>query len=172
MNQSSAVRTAPAPDEAPATTGEATQPITVATRFGEMVVDPGSTILMPRGLLGFTELRDFALAALAEERYARFQLLQSLDDASLSFIVLPYDAALGAIAPEDVTEAYRALGIAEQDGVMLLIVSVRRAGEEASVSVNLRAPIVVDVQNRRAWQFVLSNPAYPVRQDLAALSKA
>ncbi len=143
----------------------------LSTRFGEMEIDPDSTIRMPRGLMGFSTLREFALASLPEERFAGFRVLQSVEDASVSFIVLPYNPALVAIAPEDIAETLGALGIAEGDGAVLLIVSVRRAGEETGVSVNLRAPIVVDVKRRMGWQHVLANQIYPVRQDLAALSK-
>ena len=56
-------------------------------------------------------------------------MLQSVEDASVSFIVLPYNPALVAITPEDIAETLGALGIAEGDGAVLLIVSVRRAGE-------------------------------------------
>ncbi len=144
----------------------------LSTRFGEMEVHPDAIVRMPRGLMGFASLRDFALAALPEARHAGFRVLQSLEDPSLSFIVLPGEAAPGAIAREDVVEGLRALGIEEADGAVLLIVSVRRTPSgENSVSVNLRAPVMVDVKNRKAWQHVLANQSYPVRQDLAALSK-
>ncbi len=173
MSQSSAAIAAPetavSPEPAPSDPGRG--PIVLETRFGEMAVDPEATIRMPRGLLGFGGLREFALAALPDAKYAGLRVLQSIEDASLSFIVLPYEPALGAITPEDTAEAFQAHGIAEGDGAMLLIVSVRRAGDATNVSVNLRAPVVVDVKNRKAWQYVLSNPAYPVRQDFSALSK-
>lgn len=146
-------------------------PIVLETRFGEMSVDPDSTIRMPRGLLGFSALREFALAELPDPKYSGFRVLQSVEDASLSFIVMPYDPARGIIAPDDLTEAFGALGIGAADCLVLLIVSVRRAAAETSVSVNLRAPLMVDVRNRKAWQYVLPNQTYPVRQDLAALSK-
>ncbi len=172
MSQTSAVRAETEAAEPTAGAAPPRPPIALATRFGEMEIDPDSTIRMPRGLLGFANLRDFALAALPEERYGGLRVLQSLEDASLSFIVLPYEKTAGAIAGEDLTEAFQALGIAEAEGAVLLIVSVRRTGDETSVSVNLRAPVMVDVKNRKAWQHVLANQAYPVRQDLAALSKA
>jgi flagellar assembly factor FliW len=46
---------------------------------------------------------------------------------------------------------------------VLLVVSIRKSGDKAAISVNLRAPLVVDVKGRTAWQFVLSNQEYSVR---------
>jgi flagellar assembly factor FliW len=147
-----------------ATTEEApSEPIAIQTRFGEMVVDPSSTLRLPRGLMGFSHLHDFALAGLPEERFGNFKLLQSLEAPEVSFIVVPYQPGDGLIAPEDIAEAFQALGIGSADGAVLLVVSIRKSSDKATVSVNLRAPLVVDLKGRSAWQFVLSNQEYSVR---------
>ena len=36
------------------------------------------------------------------------------------------------------------------------------------LTINRRAPILVDVEARRGWQHVLHNPKYPIRQPLIA----
>ena len=141
-------------------------PPVIQTRFGEMVVDPASVLRLPRGILGFANEHDYALASLPAERFGSFKLLQSLTTADLSFIVAPYETADGLIAEADLDEAFRALDIASGDRAVLLVVSVRKTGEKVSVSVNLRAPIVVDMKSRTAWQYVLSNPEYSVRHAL------
>jgi flagellar assembly factor FliW len=54
------------------------------------------------------------------------------------------------------------LGIEKTDDVALLsIVTIR--SEPLEVSVNLRAPIVINVRNMTALQTVLEDEAYPVR---------
>jgi flagellar assembly factor FliW len=113
--------------------------------------------------MGFANLHDYALASLPEERFGTFKLLQSLEAPEVSFIVAPYTPGDGVIAAEDIAEAFQTLGIGAGDGAVLLVVSIRKSGEKAAVSVNLRAPLIVDVKNRAAWQFVLSNPEYSVR---------
>lgn len=160
MIQNNAARSAP---QAPDADGGR---IAVQTRFGELIVDPSATVRLPRGLLGYSDVHEFALANLPEERFGQFKLLQSLERPELSFIVVPYNLAAGQIAREDIAGAYEALGIAPADGAVLLVVSVRKAGEAVSISVNLRAPILIDTANRRAWQHVLTNPAYSVRHVL------
>ena len=165
MMQSSAAATAAPPAAEPAT-NEGAEPISIRTRFGEMLVDPNATLRLPRGLFGFSHLRTFALAALPEERYGRFRVLQSLEAPDLSFIVLPYAPSDALVATEDIEEACGTLGVAPGEGVVLLVVSIRKSGEAVEVSVNLRAPIVVDLASRTAWQYVLANPEYSVRHVL------
>jgi flagellar assembly factor FliW len=141
-------------------------PIVLQTRFGEMTVDPETVLTLPRGLMGFAALHAFALAALPTERYGRFQVLQSLEAPDVSFIVLPYKPSDALIAEADLAAAYEALGVTPAEGATLLIVSIRKMGEVASVSVNLRAPLIVDAGRRLGWQHVLPNPEYSVRHTL------
>jgi len=141
-------------------------PIALQTRFGEMIVDPETVLRLPRGLMGFSGLRDFALASLPQERYGRFKVLQSLESPEVSFIVLPYETSDALIAEADLDAALSDLGIARENAATLLIVSIRKADESAIISVNLRAPLVVDLKRRLAWQCVLANPEYSVRHNL------
>lgn len=138
----------------------------MATRFGEIAIDPAHAIEMPRGLLGFADHRQFALAALPDPRFAQFKLLQSLSDAEVSFLLLPVDPAAGVLTAEDCAAACKALNIPPADVAILVIVTIRRIAAEARVSVNLRAPILIDVAARRGWQFVIPNGRYPIRQEL------
>lgn len=141
-------------------------PIALQTRFGEMTVDPDAVLRLPRGLMGFGELHEYALATLPEERYGRFRVLQSIEAPDVSFIVLPYEPSDALIADVDLAAAFETLGVARDEGATLLIVSVRKAGDKPVVSVNLRAPVVIDLKRRNAWQCVLANPEYSVRHTL------
>lgn len=141
-------------------------PTVLTTRFGDVAVDPANAVEMPRGLLGFAEHRAFAIAALPDPRFGQFRLLQCLTDPEVSFLVLPVDPDAGILAAEDCTAACQALSIAREDVVVLVIVTIRRIAAESRVSINLRAPVFVDVRTRRGWQFVFSNGRYPIRQEL------
>ena len=154
------------PTSAALTTEPTRSPIELQTRFGEMTVDPDTVLRLPRGLMGFANLHEYALATLPEERYGRFKVLQSIEAPDVSFIVLPYDSSDALIDAADLGDAYQTLGVAPNEGATLLIVSVRKAGEKPVVSVNLKAPVVIDLKRRTAWQHVLANPEYSVRHTL------
>jgi flagellar assembly factor FliW len=140
--------------------------IVIQTRFGRFAFDPAQAIEFPRGVLGFPAHRSFGLTALPDARLRQFMLLQSLTDTNLSFLVLPVTGTEGPIAPADIASAREALGISAADLAVILIVSIRKVGGETQVSVNLRAPILMDAARRTGAQVVLSNGDYPVRHVL------
>lgn len=135
----------------------------VRSRFGPVVVRDEGRIRFPSGLLGFAGMTEYALTELPDERYRRFLLLQSLESDNVSFLVQPLDPDRGAIAQGDLDDACRALGIPRAELALLLIASVRRQGETATLSVNLRAPLFVHAERHRGVQYVLPNNTYPIR---------
>lgn len=141
-------------------------PRLVETRFGPLEFDPANTVTMPQGLIGYSEFRDFGLLRLPDAGTGPLLLLQSLSEASLSFIVMPYAPSLEIIDRHDLDEALKALRIPADDATVLLVVTVRREGDAVRLSANLRAPIIVDNRTHVGRQYVLPNPKYPVRHML------
>ena len=84
----------------------------------------------------------------------------------MAFLVLPLAALPDHIHEDDVTDVLEALSIKRENSLILLIVTVRKAEDTTSLTVNLRAPIVIDAEARRAYQYVMSNSAYPIQQEL------
>ena len=146
--------------------GAAEPQVVVESRFGTIVVASEARITFPQGLLGFSDCHAFGLAPLPDGKHPQFRVLQSIEDATLAFLVAPLSIESGAIAADDIVEACGTLGIAREDLAVLLIVTVRRDGAAAQVSVNLRAPVFVDSRRRVARQYVLPNARYAIRHPL------
>ena len=140
--------------------------VVVETRFGVYTFTLEHRVHMPKGPLGFQDYHDFGLANLPNPQLAQFKLLQSLDAHDLSFIVTTLPDSGGPIDQADLEEMAAAAGVAVEDAVFLLIVTIRPnpEGEGILMSVNLRAPIVFNPASRLARQCVASNPSYPVQQ--------
>ena len=153
--------TAGAPDAA-----EADEARVIETRFGALEFNADNRLYMPIGMLGFTEFRNFGLADLPQPQLAAFKLLQCLDDTELSFIVTPLAAGDGRVAPEDLEDAALSVGIPVEAAAFLLIVTLRQSDQSTSITVNLRAPIVVDAKRSLARQVVMANSVYPIQQPL------
>jgi len=137
---------------------------TVATRFGPIAGRWEDVIEMPQGPLGFTQHRRFALLTVPNPKLTQFRLMQSLEDADLSFIVMPCPSDGGPILQADLADACTAIGVALDDLQLMLIVTVRTVGDLVELSANLRAPVLMDTRRHVARQVVLANPTYPVRQ--------
>jgi len=140
--------------------------VVVETRFGTFEFSEKNTIHMPRGPHGFTQYRDFGLANLPPPAPENFKLLQSLDDTQLSFIVTPLNVESGAVAVDDLRDGALSVGIDPDKAIFLLIVTLRAGDNGTTATVNLRAPIVLDLERRIARQVILANNAYPIQQPL------
>lgn len=153
----------------PATSNEqedASEKIVLDTRFGRIEIDPASVLNFKSGLLGFSDAHEFALIELDNEKYAQFRVLQCITDPSLSFIVFPPSLDNGLIDRADIEAAGKAVGIPFENLVVLLLVTVRRQQESNSLSVNLRAPVLINPVELEGVQYVLPSEKYPVRFNL------
>ena len=146
--------------------------VTIDTRFGPMEFGPENAVNLPRGLLGYADRHDFGLVGLPTPGLQQFMLLQSLNDADLSFVVTPLSRDGESISEEDIEDACRTLSVNSGDAAVLLVVSTRRLGNLTQISVNLRAPVIVDVEAHKAWQHVLLNSRYSVRHVLSEVDQS
>jgi flagellar assembly factor FliW len=142
------------------------EPEVIDTRFGKITLQKHAPITFMRGLLGMPDKFNFFLTDFPSAKLNRFKLLQSLDDYSLSFITLPLTLQNGIITAEDLSQASRQLGIAVENLVTLLIVSVHRNQGKAMPSVNARAPLLIDTSARLAAQYVFPTDRYEVQHDI------
>jgi flagellar assembly factor FliW len=136
------------------------------TRFGEVKFDEAKAIAFPNGILGMPNQRRFFVAAIPDKKFDKFQVLQSLDDTDVSFAVLPLTSIGNLIDEEDLGEVRQVLEMDEKDTLVMLIVSIQKTPSGARLSVNLRAPLFIDVNNKSAYQIVLANSKYPVQHYL------
>ena len=139
---------------------------TISSRFGAITVDTSKSLLFQRGLLGMPDKMNFVLANFPSDKMQQFKLLQSLDDTSLSFITLPLDIENPIIAVSDVMNAFREMQIDEKQLALLLIVSVHRGPDQIRLSVNARAPILLDAQRKTGFQYVIPREVYKIQHML------
>ena len=139
------------------------EPETIDTRFGKIVLQKQNAIYFSAGLLGMPDKISFFLSDFPNENFKKFKILQSLNDYSLAFITLPIDINNEIIAIEDLNSACNEIGIKSENLAVVLIVSVHRSPEKVSISVNARAPILIDASTRLAAQYVFKSDKYQVQ---------
>jgi flagellar assembly factor FliW len=139
----------------------------IESRFGRVTIYPRQQIIFPNGMLGMPDKARFCLSHFPSEKMARFKLLQSIDDLSLSFITLPVDITNPIIEREDLEQAARDLEMPIDDLAVLLIVTVHRESGVAKLTVNGRAPVLMHIERRVAAQYVFPNTKYLIRQPLS-----
>lgn len=141
--------------------------VTIETRFGEIEVSVDNPIIFPQGLLGIAGNFEYAMTDLPNEKLSQFKLLQSLNDANVSFITLPLPLDNNLIERADLEKAANDVGVEDYDSlVVLLIVSVHRSPHDVKLSANTRAPLLVYTPTRAAVQYVFQNSKYKVQEFL------
>lgn len=138
----------------------------VKSRFGEITVSSEKALLFPRGLLGMPDKTRFALAGFPNPKMQQFMIMQSLDDPELAFMTLPLEMENRIVKAEDIKTAAQDLQIKDDNLAVLLIVSVHRGIEQVKLSVNARAPLLIDVDRKTGVQYVFSHDAYKVQHML------
>ncbi|WP_147250387.1 flagellar assembly protein FliW [Thalassospira lucentensis] len=139
--------TPPAPQAVPSS-------VRLTTLFGEREFEWDKAIYFPAGLKGFPDHNVFALANFPGDGASSFLLMQCLTEPELAFIVAPYNMDSDTINPEHLEQAFTIHGIKKNDGAVLLIVTLHKPEDngDVSMSVNLRAPIIIDTERQSAYQ--------------------
>lgn len=148
-------------EEAETPSGEVIQ-----TRFGPIEIFPDKAIAFERGLLGIPDSKNFVLTDFNTPNLEQFKLLQSIDNHELSFITLPLALNNAIISREDIDKAIQELSIETRHAALLLVVSVHRSPTKVTLSVNARAPLIIQAQKRQGTQYVFQHSRYHVQQPL------
>jgi len=119
-------------------------------RFGSFEVEDGDAIHFPEGLVGFPDERSFVLLRLREG--SRVGWLQSTTNKILAFPVISVDAL-------EIDGPYT-IGMTESEDGPFAVMAVVCAPPDAPPTVNLLAPIVVDVTARRGAQIFIANQGF------------
>lgn len=142
----------------------------IESRFGKLKINEDKTVCFPYGIPGIPGTSHYALADLPIrkelEKFNDFKVLQSLDDESIAFLVLPINKQNVFIEESDLNEARQSLAIDDSNLVTLLITSIQRTPESIDLSVNTRAPVLIDVENQLGAQYIFMNNKYNVRHIL------
>lgn len=130
------------------------------SRFGELDIQSSAVIDILAGLIGFPQYHKFVMI----EYTAPFSWLQSVESPELAFVIVNA-AEFGDNYTFELPKGDRDLDITPDDEVAIFnIVSIRpNAGDS---TVNLKAPVIVNLRNRKARQVILDDQRFPTRMPL------
>jgi flagellar assembly factor FliW len=128
----------------------------LSQRFGEFEIDPRDIIDFPEGLIGFVADRKFVL--LRHRETSPIGWLQSVSRPDFAVPVVSVDAL--ALQDTSIIAAARMDRGAGEGGPEYAVMAVLCAPPGQRATVNLLAPIVVDVRSHRGAQIILDSTAY------------
>ena len=132
-------------------------------KFGEIEIEEEKIIVFENGIIGFPDLKHFALIHDAEEgTNAGIRFLQSVEEPGFAMPVMDPLLVKPDYDPEVNDELLSAAGNITPDNILVLVtVSVPR--EIQKMSVNLQGPIVINVEEHKACQVIVESKDCPVK---------
>lgn len=137
--------------------------------FGEVTIDDEKMIHFPNGIVGFPELTDFALIHDAEKgNQGGIRWLQSVQEPNFAMPVVDPLVIRTDYNPSVDDELLKVIGDGDN---LLVLVTITVPSDLKKMSINLKAPLVVNVDTRKAVQVVLEDD-FPVKFQIYDILKA
>lgn len=140
-----------------------------AKYFGQVSYEEGETIHILNGLIGFEAYTEYLPIPFHEDSDSLISL-QCLENEALSFILMNPFGLLADYSPSLSEEDLQELGTESADDLSFYVICVIR-DSVAESTVNLKAPLVVNVRNRQARQVILDQTEYTFRHVLGEMMK-
>lgn len=131
--------------------------------FGEVEISDDKIITFESGIIGFPDMKNFALIHDEEEGTgAGIRFLQSLDEANFAMPVMNPLIVKPDYDPQVDDDLLAGIDHAEGDN-LLVLVTVSVPGDLTKMSVNLQGPIIIDAESHKACQVIVDGGDYPVK---------
>jgi flagellar assembly factor FliW len=137
----------------------AEQPLHVQSRFAAAEVNPRDILFFADGLPGYESVHEFVLLDVPGQ--APLKVLHAVNGAQPCFLVIDPKAVLATYRCELGASDRLRLGVADDSGLVWLAIVMVEANED--VSVNLRAPIVLNPARMTGRQVMPNACVYPLR---------
>ncbi len=139
--------------------------------FGEIDLTEDKIITLERGLFGFEEFKKYTILYDCEkEGGANVSWFQSVDEPTLALPVMNPLLVKEDYNPVVEDELLSGMGeISEENLVILLTMTVPANIKE--MSVNLKAPIIINADTRKGAQLIVENQDYEVKYKIYDLLK-
>lgn len=131
--------------------------------FGEIEIADDKIITFENGIIGFPELKRFALLHDEEKgTNVGIRFLQSLDEPGFAMPVMDPLVVKPDYDPEVNDELLATAGNINENNILVLVTATI-PGDLTQMSVNLQGPFVINVEEHKACQIIVENGDYPVK---------
>ena len=134
------------------------------TKFGEIEVDKNTIFDFVSPIIGFKNLKQYAIVDYKPD--SPFKWLQSMEDCDLAFPItlcsffgIDYQFNI----PDEEAEL---LGIESADEVFVCNIANIPSSNPTDATINMLAPIIINLKNKKAIQIILKNTDFEVRHKL------
>lgn len=128
--------------------------------FGEIEIDENNVFTFDCGIPGFEKLRGFTV--IKNDNNSPFSWLQSLEEPEISFILMNVYDIFPDYNPLVYDDDLENLGAIEDNDLIIYNIVVIPP-IITKMSVNLKAPIVLNFKTKKGKQIITKNEDYPIK---------
>ena len=131
--------------------------------FGEIELDENKIITFDEGLIGFEDKKRYTILFNNESKSkGTISWLQSLDEPMLALPVVSPFVAMADYNPVVEDEVLAPLGELNDENLVILL-TLTVPSDLTKMTVNLKAPIIINADTRKGCQAIAENSDYVVR---------
>lgn len=138
--------------------------------FGEIEIDEGKKLVFAQGVIGYPDYKEFFLLHdIDREGKSLISWLQSADDECFALPVinpLMVDEAYNPVVEDEILQR---LGSMEDEFAVLT--TIRVPAEIEKMTVNMKAPIIVNITTQKCCQIIVENQGYDIRKPVYNILK-
>jgi len=130
--------------------------------YGTIEIDEALVVRFENGIIGFEGYRDYVLLNCSDGEPSPFRCMQSTEESSLAFMLFDPFAVRPdyEVAIDEDTAA--ALSVDSSEDIIILAIIVV-PDDFKLMSLNLKAPIIINAKNNRGIQYIVDSSEYGVR---------
>ena len=140
--------------------------------FGEVNLPEEKIITFDRGLIGLPEFKQYTILYDCEKEDSNISWLQSVEEPTLALPIIRPWLVKEDYNPIVEDELLSHLGELTEENLVILVTMTVPANHVEEMSVNLKAPIVINTDTRKGAQIVAENEDYEVKYKIYELLKA
>lgn len=131
--------------------------------FGTIDIEDDKIINFPNGIIGFENLKNFALIYDSErEERSKISWLQSMEEPLMVLPVINPLDLMDNYTPTIEDELMKNIGD-PADADLLIFVSLSIPSDVTKMTANLKGPFIINTVARKAMQVIVENQEYPVK---------
>lgn len=145
----------------------------ITTRiFGEIEIADDKIIVFENGIIGFPDLKNFALIHDEEKGTdTGIRFMQSLDEPNFAMPVMDPLLVKPDYDPKVDDELLASAGKISSDNILVLVTATIPS-DLTKMSVNLQGPFIINVEEHKACQIIVENGDYPVKFPIYEILKS
>lgn len=134
--------------------------------FGTIDIAEDKVIEFPMGMIGFEQLKNFAIIYdIEREERSKISWLQSMDEPMLAFPIIHPSEIYENYSPIVEDELMKNIGD-PADADVLIFTTLSIPSDLTKMTANLKAPIIINTEAKKAMQIIVENEDYPVKYNV------